>query len=173
VVVARTVKPDREAQYEDWLVRAIGAARTFQGQLGADVLRPAEGGRLYVLVFRFDSRAHLDAWESSPSRAALVAEAAPLSEPDVQVHHHSGLETWFTLPGAPPAAPPPRWKMALVTRAVAFPLVQGMTAVLGPWLQPLPPLARGAVVAALMVASLTWEVMPRVTRLLARWLYRP
>jgi antibiotic biosynthesis monooxygenase (ABM) superfamily enzyme len=29
------------------------------------------------------------------------------------------------------------------------------------------------VVAALMVSSLTWWLMPRVTRLLARWLYRP
>jgi antibiotic biosynthesis monooxygenase (ABM) superfamily enzyme len=173
VVVARTVKPGRELDYERWLARAIGGAREFPGHLGADVLRPAAGGRLYVLIFRFDSRTHLDAWESSPVRAALVAEAALLSEPDVQVHQHSGLETWFTLPGTPPAAPPPRWKMALVTWSVAFPLVQGLTLLLGPWLQPLPPVARGALVAALMVASLTWVIMPRVTRALSRWLYAP
>ena len=171
VVVARTVKAGREADYEAWLVRAIAAARAFDGHLGADVLRPAAGGRHYVLVFRFDSPAHLEAWESSATRAALVAEVAPLSESDAQVHRHTGLETWFTLPGAAPMPPPPRWKMALVTWAVAFPLVQGLTLVLGPLLAPLPPVARGAIVAALMVASMTWLVMPQVTRALAFWLY--
>jgi heme-degrading monooxygenase HmoA len=106
VVVSRTIKPGHEADYEAWLVRAIGAARTFPGHLGADVVRPAAGGRLYVLIFRFDSEAHLDAWETSPARAALVAEVAPLSEPDLQVRRQPGLETWFNPPDAGTPAPP-------------------------------------------------------------------
>lgn len=171
VVVARTVKPGREADYEAWLVRAIAAAREYPGHLGADVLRPAAGGRLYLLTFRFDSQAHLDAWESSSIRASLVSSVAALCEADVDIRHHTGLETWFTLPGAQPAAPPPRWKMALVTWAVAFPLVQGLTTLLGPVLRELPALLRGALVAALMVTSMTWVLMPRVTKALARWLY--
>ena len=171
VVVARTVKAGHESDYEEWLVRAIGAARGFPGHLGADVLRPPSGGRLYVLVFRYDSQAHLDSWESSQIRSELVVEAASFSESDAQVEHLSGLETWFTLPGSQPLAPPPRWKMALVTWCVAFLLVQLLTLVLGPILGPVHPLARGAIVAGLMVASMTWVVMPRITRLLARWLY--
>ena len=171
VVVARTVRPGHEADYESWLVRAIGAARQFPGHLGADVLRPPVGGRLYVLIFRFDSRSHLEDWGSSPARAELVAEAESFSESDPQIHRLSGLETWFTLPGDPPISPPPRWKMALVTWVVAFLLVTILTRLLGPLLEPLHPLLRGAVVAGLMVASMTWLVMPRVTRMLASWLY--
>jgi len=32
----------------------------------------------------------------------------------------SGLETWFSLPGPRVMAPPPKWKMTLVTWAVVW-----------------------------------------------------
>jgi antibiotic biosynthesis monooxygenase (ABM) superfamily enzyme len=35
----------------------------------------------------------------------------------------TGLETWFTLPGAPGAVPPPPYKMALLTWITIFPLM--------------------------------------------------
>jgi uncharacterized protein len=82
----------------------------------------------------------------------------------------TGLESWFTLP-AQPGAPPPPYKMALVTWATIFPLITVIVVVSAPLLGPLPLLARLAVTTGVTVPLMTWVVMPRVTRLLHRWLY--
>jgi len=167
VVVSRTVKPGLEARYEAWLSRAIAAARSFEGHLGADVLRA--GGRRYVLLFRFASIEQLAAWESSSVRRDLVAEAAPLTD-EAEVARATGLEAWFTLPGEKTITPPPRWKMAFVSWLVAFPLIQVLQATLGLWLAPLPALLRGALVGAAMIVTMTYAAMPFATRALARFL---
>jgi antibiotic biosynthesis monooxygenase (ABM) superfamily enzyme len=167
VVVSRTVKPGLEARYESWLERAIAAARRFEGHLGADVLRA--GGRRYVLLFRFASVEQLAAWETSTARRSLVEEAAPLTD-EPAVTRATGLETWFTLPGERSMTPPPRWKMAVVSWLVAFPLIQILQATLGIWLAPLPALIRGALVGAAMIVTMTYAAMPLATRALARFL---
>ena len=167
VVVSRTVKPGLEDRFEAWLTRAIAAARSFEGHLGADVLRMA--GRRYALVFRFASIEQLAAWETSSVRHALVAEAAPLTD-EPAVARATGLEGWFTLPGERAITPPPRWKMAIVSWLVAFPTIQVLQATLGAWLSPLPALLRGAVVGAAMIAIMTYAAMPLATRAFARFL---
>lgn len=171
IAVVRTVRPGREADYEEWLRRAISAARQFPGHLGADVLRPAPGERQYLLLFRFATVEQLLAWEQSEARRALIEEVAPLTEGPTQLTRATGMETWFTLPGGRTLVPPPRWKMALVTWIVAFPLIQALNLTLGRWLAPLPPLARGALTGLAMVVTMTYALMPLVTRTLARWLY--
>jgi len=172
VVVLRTVKPGHEAQYEAWLSRAMAAARAFPGHLGADVVRQGAQSRQYALIFRYAALEQLLAWEQSPERGALVAEAEALSELPAVVTRTEGVEAWFTLPGPGAAVPPPKAKMALVSWAVSFPLIVLLTALLGPVLAPLPQVAKVAVVSAVMVVAMTWVVMPNVTRLLATWLYR-
>lgn len=167
VVVSRTVKTGLEARYEAWLERAIAAARGFEGHLGADVLRA--GGRRYVLLFRFASVEQLAAWETSSTRRELIAEAEPLTDAPT-VARATGLETWFTLPGERTMTPPPRWKMAIVSWLVAFPLIQVLQATLGVWLTPLPALLRGALVGAAMIVTMTYAAMPFATRALARFL---
>jgi antibiotic biosynthesis monooxygenase (ABM) superfamily enzyme len=171
VAVVRTVRAGREADYEAWLRRAIAAAQTFPGHLGADVLRPPPGGRQYLLLFRYGAMEQLLAWEQSDVRRALIAEVDALTEGPAQLTRASGMETWFTLPGGHALVPPPRWKMALVTWIVAFPLIQALTLTLGKVLAPLPALARGALVGAAMVLTMTYLLMPLVTRALAKWLY--
>ena len=47
----------------------------------------------------------------------------------------TGLETWFTLPGRPGAAPPPPYKMALLTWITIFPLITAIVAITGPLLE--------------------------------------
>jgi antibiotic biosynthesis monooxygenase (ABM) superfamily enzyme len=169
VAVARTVKPGREGEYEAWLSRAIAAARAFPGHRGADVLRPEPGSRRYVLLFRYATLDQLMAWEASDERRRLVAEADSFTEGAADAQRIPGLVAWFTLPGG--ALPPPRWKMAIVTWAVAFPLIQALNAALGPLLTSLHPLARGALTGAAMVLIMTYAAMPLVTRALARWLF--
>lgn len=171
VAVVRTVRPGREADYEAWLRRAIAAAQKIPGHLGADVLRPSPGSRQYLLLFRYATLEQLLAWEQSEERQRLVTEAEGLTEGPAQLIRASGMETWFTLPGGQTLVPPPRWKMAVVTWMVAFPLIQGLNYTLGPLLAPLPALVRGAVIGASMVLTMTYAAMPLMTRALATWLY--
>jgi antibiotic biosynthesis monooxygenase (ABM) superfamily enzyme len=169
VVVARVVCRGREEAYEQWLREAIAAARRFPGHLGAEVLRPEGQGRRYVLVFRYETLEQLLAWDSSPERDRLVAAAEALCEGPASVQRRTGLEGWFTLPGE--AAPPPRWKMALVTWLVAFPLIQALSALLGPLLAGAPPLVRSAAIGGAMVLTMTYAAMPLATRALRRFLF--
>jgi hypothetical protein len=82
-----------------------------------------------------------------------------------------GLESWFTLPTRSGVAPPPRYKMAILTWATIFPLITVIVVVSAPLLGSLPVVVRLAATTAVTVSLMTWVVMPRVTRLLHRWLY--
>jgi antibiotic biosynthesis monooxygenase (ABM) superfamily enzyme len=61
--------------------------------------------------------------------------------------------------------------MALLTWITIFPLITGLVVALGPLLDDLPLVPRLAITTALAVPLMTCVVMPRVTRLLRRWLY--
>jgi len=64
-------------------------------------------------------------------------------------------------------------KMALVTLAVVYPLSLTLGVLANRWLAPLAPALRSLVASAMMIVLMTWVIMPRVTRLLRRWLYPP
>jgi antibiotic biosynthesis monooxygenase (ABM) superfamily enzyme len=83
----------------------------------------------------------------------------------------SGLETWFTLPRLPGTPPPPRYKMAVLTWITIFPLITLVVILLGPLLDGLALVPRLAITTAVTVPIMTWLVMPRVTRVMRRWLY--
>ena len=170
VVVSRTAKPGREKDYEAFLQGVTAASRRFPGHLGANVLHAA-GSRDYTIVFRFDTVAHLQAWEESEERAAWLAKVDDLCELESRhVDKLTGMETWFQLPGRT-VKPPPKHKMAVVSWVAAFPIVQVMSTLVVPRLDFLPPLGRGVVMSVTMVLLMTYVVMPRLTKLLARWLY--
>jgi uncharacterized protein len=171
--VTRRIKPGHEAAYEAFLAGISGAARTFPGYLGIEVFRPTPGGRggEYRTVYRFDSAAHLQTWQDSPERAAWLQRAEPHVAGPMRTQVLVGLEGWFTLPTQPGAPPPPRSKMALVTWATIFPLITLVVVATAPLLGSLPLVARLAVTTGVTVPLMTWVVMPRVTRLLGRWLY--
>jgi hypothetical protein len=61
--------------------------------------------------------------------------------------------------------------MALVTWVTIFPLITLVVVATAPLLGSLPLVARLAVTTGVTVPLMTWAVMPRVTRLLGRWLY--
>jgi antibiotic biosynthesis monooxygenase (ABM) superfamily enzyme len=69
----------------------------------------------------------------------------------------------------PPAAAPPRYKFALLTWAGAYAVITLILALLGPAMAPWP-LPLRTLLSALMVAALTWLVMPSLTRLCRGWL---
>jgi len=164
VAVSRTIRSGQEAEARAWVGRAIAIASRAPGHQGAFVVD--QGPSRFTLVFRFASSADLQAWEAGAERAALLVEVEPLTEA-VTVQRLEGMEPFFALPGVPA---PPKWKMAVVTWLVAFPTIQCLqTAFSGP-LTNWHPLARGALLGALMVITMTWLAMPAATRALRRWL---
>jgi uncharacterized protein len=170
--VTRRIKPGHEAAYEAFLAGISAAAKTFPGYLGVEIFRPAPGGSgEYRTVYRFDSAVHLRAWLDSPQRAAWLARAEPHVAGPIQTQVLVGLEGWFTLPAQPGTPPPPRSKMALVTWVTIFPLITLVVVATAPLVGGLPLVARLAVTTGVAVPLMTWVVMPRVTRLLRRWLY--
>ena len=68
---------------------------------------------------------------------------------------------------------PPRYKQALVTWLGAYPLITLILWALGPVMQSWPLAVRSLVVSALMVAGLSWLVLPVLMRALHGWLFRP
>ena len=170
--VTRRVKPGHEAFYEQFLEGIIAAASAFPGHLGVEVFRPQSTATgEYRTVYRFDSAEHLRAWLDSDEHAAWLERAEPHAIGPIRRSFVTGLESWFTLPGQPGLVPPPPYKMALLTWITIFPLITAIVAITGPTLKDLPLAVRLGITTALTVPLMTWVVMPRVTRLLHRWLY--
>lgn len=171
LVVAREVKPGSEAAFEAWARGIIAAGSAFPGHQGASILRRGVGQREYVLVVRFATFEDLRRWEESDVCRAHVEACTPLITGPAHLQTSTGLETWFDLPDRPGTAPPPKWKMALATFLGIYPLIVTLSYVLGPRLADLPVPLRTLAMSSLLVPSMTWVVMPRVTQLLRGWLY--
>nr|MDQ3037776.1 antibiotic biosynthesis monooxygenase [Myxococcota bacterium] len=172
VVVARRARQGRESALEDWLRGVIAVTSRFPGYLGSTVIRPrGDTQPEHVLVFRFASSDDLRSWQQSSERAEWLRRAEPLTE-EVDVHEQQGLEPFFDLPSRrASAAPPPRWKMAIVTWIALYPLILGVGALTSPLLDGLPLALETAIASAITVALMAWLAMPLVTRAFARFLY--
>ncbi len=169
VLVAREVRPGREIEFEDWAEELTRAASDFHGFLGAGLLRPGHAGDDWHVVYRFSTPEALAQWESSSTRAKLLAKAEQIMS-TAKVQRVSGLETWFELPGRTAPAPP-RWKMFVVSASVIFVLQLCLTTLVsaiapGMWVVP-----RVALTATAVTALMTWLVLPRLVGLLEGWLY--
>lgn len=176
VVVRRRVRSDAIGEFEVWLEGILAATAEFPGHLGANVIRPAPGGdQDYVVIFRFDSQPHLAAWEESSERGRWLAKADAFTLGTAKLQTLTGLEYWFTLPSLPtrPVRPPPAWKMSVVTLAALFPLVHWVAPALRQLLAPagLPDAAVTLLAVGVIVAVMTWLMMPFATRLARPWLF--
>lgn len=170
LVVSRRIRPRQEQAYEDWLRRAIQAARAFPGYMGVTTLSP-EGvdSDLRYLIWRFDNAATLEAWEKSDTRNKLVAEVQNYSTQHYE--KATGMETWFSLPGIKKVQAPPKWKMFAVTLLAAYTVSFLSRFVLGSYVGSLPLFESSFVFTAILVGTLTYFAMPRLSSLLRSWLY--
>jgi antibiotic biosynthesis monooxygenase (ABM) superfamily enzyme len=172
VCISRMVKPGCEEAFEEALRAFVQRSLTLPGQLGVHIMRPAQGSgsRQYGVVRKFADRDALAAFRASPLYEEWQRTALELTEGDAGVEELAGLESWFTVPGAP-LRPLPKWKMALVTLVGVYPtsLLLGQT--LGYLTRDWHFLLGTFAFAAAMVALLTWAVMPLLTRLLRGWLH--
>jgi antibiotic biosynthesis monooxygenase (ABM) superfamily enzyme len=172
VVIRHQVRPTKKAEFEVWMRGITRELTKFPGNLGFNVLRPVDPEQCeYVVFFRFDTFAHLEAWENSPERAACLEQLEPLSVNPAVRERHTGMEVWFALPAG--RKPPPRWKMVLVTLLAIYPLVLLSQLFLAPHLSDWHVAARTLVISALLVCIMTYFQMPLVTKIFSRWLYRP
>ena len=173
VLITRRVPHGRVAEFERLMAGMQAAAATFPGHMGGVLfpLDPAEPG-CYHTLFAFDSEAHLQAWTSSPERGAWLERIASVTHGAAAPRVLTGLETWFALPAARTKAPPPRWKMALVTWVAIFTLVLLSSHTITPALGRVVPVPISVlVVTGLITGAMTWLVMPTLVRLFAGWLY--
>lgn len=172
VCISVQARQGLEKELENWLEGVGRAASQFAGHQGLTVLRPAGSGAAeYVYIFRFDTYVHLKQWEDSEERRLWVGRLHELTEGKARKQVLTGLEYWFTLPGAATTPPPPRYKMVLVTLLVIYPLSTCLSLLLVPSLGFLSPLVRGLPVSIVLVVLMTYIVMPVMTRLFARWLF--
>jgi hypothetical protein len=109
-------------------------------------------------------RAQAAANQPTSRQAAGLPPAAPIppaSDP-------SGRST----SGSRQHSGPPRVKLALLTWAGAYVVILGVLGVGGPALAGWPLALRALVVSGLMVAAMTWVIVPLMTRLFRGWLAR-
>jgi uncharacterized protein len=171
VSLSRTVPHANLEAFEAAVRQLIAAASRQPGHLSAEVFRGARTshGRNYHIVYRFEDMASLRAWDESPERIELAAraEARGSGQPREEL---SGMEAWFDLPTA---AAPPRYLMALLTLGAIWPLVSALPPLLAPWVASLPYLLRTAFTSAVIVAAMTYLIMPWVTRRVLPLIWHP
>jgi len=172
-VIQHEVKPGSGPQYQEWLKRIIPVAARFPGHQGVNVIRPPAGAHGYTVTIRFDTLDHAEDWFRSEARQQLVAEVEPLLDRAEKIDIVTGLEFWFMPPASQKHAP--AYKQFLLTLSVIYPLTLIVPWLLRPLLDSVPVLQHVLVdhliVAAIIVALMTYVVMPRYTRLMAKWLY--
>jgi antibiotic biosynthesis monooxygenase (ABM) superfamily enzyme len=171
-IISHVVRPGREQGYEAWFHGIAADARTFKGHLGVSTIRPQDHSHPeYVVILKFDRYDNLKAWLESGVRHEWLERLQPLIEEPEAIQTLTGLETWFTLPNKTIKAPPPKYKMALVTWLGVFVTLAVVSRLLAPLLSNLPILLNQLITTGLVVALLTYLIMPYLTRFFKRWLY--
>ena len=172
VTIIRRVKPGREAAFDEALRQFIPEALRFPGHLGVQVLRPTpQAAPEWVVVIKFQSRPHYDAFRTSPEYTAWCAQLRELLEAEPVYEEQCGLESWFALPHTTVQPVLPRWKMALATWVGVNVATISLALLLAPLVGNWPLVPQFLFVNALVVVLLTWAIMPLLTHLLRFWLY--
>jgi antibiotic biosynthesis monooxygenase (ABM) superfamily enzyme len=171
IAITRRVRPGHEAEFQQALREFLQASFAHDGVWGASLLAPLPGSttREYGILRTFASDAERDAFYASPAFAAWDERARILTEGEPTYRQLHGLEAWFRTSGRPP----PRWKMAVITSVGVYALSLLLTLLIGPWLGQWPLPLRNVASTVLVVAGLTWVVMPLLTRLARGWLNPP
>jgi antibiotic biosynthesis monooxygenase (ABM) superfamily enzyme len=172
VVVTRRVKSGYESQYENWLKRLLEEAKSMKGYIGAVVQKPAPGTAEYTSVFRFDNVENLRKFEESEIRTRYLREVVDYVEADAIWKKFSGLEFWFSPPSGTIVPQPSRFRMALVMIVVVYGLVisigQLVAMLVG---DVIPSYVRLFITISIEIFLMTFILMPRLTKLLAKWIY--
>lgn len=72
VIIGQKVRPGREREFEAWQADVNAAAMRLRRFLGAEISPPTPLQPDWVVVYRFDSIAHLQAWINSATRQSFL-----------------------------------------------------------------------------------------------------
>lgn len=76
VIIGQPVRKGSEQQFLVWQHEMNDAASSYPGFRGAEVAPPTDGGSDWVVIYRFDSVANLQAWLNSSTRQEQMATGA-------------------------------------------------------------------------------------------------
>jgi hypothetical protein len=174
MLISTQVKAGQEEAFLHWQKRIAAAQARFEGFRGYKLDPPILGVQdNWVMVVRFDSNAHLDAWLSSEQRRQLLAQTAGF---DAGTHVRkvgSGFESWFASKDGEAEAPPPAWKQNALVLLMLYPFIFLFDA----WVQRPLLQARGMpfwlalfIADAVGVPLLGYLLMPQANKLFRWWL---
>lgn len=165
LITTRLVYAGRGEEFDGWADRVESAARSSPGYVGG--VRLEQPGGLVHFMHRFATQEDLDRWTDSPERRALTEDAEPLSAAHRQTQ--AGAQPRFRLPSEATA---PKWKEWLLTWAAVFPVTLIVNTALNALPFELPMPVQTALSSLILVALLTWAILPRIRKWLRPWLFR-
>ncbi|MEU8997631.1 antibiotic biosynthesis monooxygenase [Streptomyces caniferus] len=172
-VISHDVKPGAEQGFLSWQEKTLRVQEKAPGFMGSELFRPVEGVQEHwVVVFRFDSREHLDDWLASEVRAKLLKEGSKyFTSYDVR-KVGSAFSGWFQFDHGKGGGAPPNWKQAMSVLLALYPTVMVLNLTVGVGLEKLTVREYIGLFLSnvLSVSALTWLLMPIVNRVLAFWL---
>ena len=180
VSIHRRIHPDLVPDATRWVQAGVNMANAYPGFLGSGWVRAAKDSHDWHMLYRFAGEQALDAWDSSPERAAWLQEGQGLVE-EQRVERRTGIEGWFDEPARVEDPQPgdehrpARWKQSVSIWLGFFPVNLAFTLLVS-WAVPsfgeLPVLPRVLVTTLVLTPIMTYAVLPWVTRRLAPWLAR-
>jgi len=156
VAITRKVLPGKEDEFKAALHKFLGESFAHGGVHGASMISglPGTDSRDIGILRTFKDEAEKDAFYNSKLFKDWELYASSITEKPVY-RQLTGLEAWFRS-----AAPPPRWKMAMVTLLGVFPTSLFLSVTIVPLMHTWPTWLRLLITATCMVSLLTWIVMP-------------
>lgn len=172
IAVSHFVKQGKEQAFEEALKQVIQQAKTFEGYEGIQIIQPNnKTENEYLLLVRFDNEVNYKHWEDSEIRKNWFEELQNYIHKESQIRYQEGLEFWFSLPEMPTPVPPTKWKMAVLTWLVIYPLILIFSTLVGMYLGFLHLFLRLLIVSMVLVSLMTYFLMPNVTKIFAFWIF--
>lgn len=174
LLLVRIVKPDRTNDFEEWVRDMNQVVRGFEGYLGTDLIRPREHSHPeYVIVLRFINYELLRVWMESREREEWLKKSEDMTVGEIHIQEANGFEPWFTLPDYSPSATtqPAKYKMALLTILALYPSLLALSTFLSYLIHGWPRPLLMLLTVLLLVPTMTYYIMPWMTRLFRSWLY--
>jgi antibiotic biosynthesis monooxygenase (ABM) superfamily enzyme len=171
IAITLRIRKPHVAEFERALEDFASRSLAEPGARGVQCLypRPGSASTEYGILRSFASAADRDAFYGSAFFKGWLARIAPMVEGESTRRQLYGLEAWFRDPAEPM---PPRWKMALLTWIAVWPVSMLVSTIVASVLgRNVPQVVHAALVAAGLVAILTWVAMPLLVKIAHSWLH--
>lgn len=172
IVVSHYIQQGKEQEFERAIKQVISQAKAFKGYEGIQTIKVNNKvENEYILIIRFDTESNYRNWESSNIRKAWSKELKEYNLKESKVRFQEGLEFWFSLPQQTNIKVPKKWKMALLTWVVIYPMILALSTLSGVYLSFVHPFLRMLIISMILVTLMSYVIMPKVTTIFASWIF--